>query len=339
MRVLVIGGTNFMGPFVVQSLHAQGHDVTVFHRGKTTTRLPEGVQEILADRRSYPLAELRSINPDVVLDMIPVIEQDTRDVMHAFKGIARRVVTISSQDVYRAFGRVNLKESGPVDLSPISEASPLRENLYPYRGETPRDADDPQKLHDDYDKILIERVVMSDPDLPGTVLRLPMVYGPGDYQHRMFAFLKRMDDHRPAILLDEVEAEWKWSHGYVENVADAIALAVADERASGRIYNVCEPFTYSMAEWIEKIGEAAGWQGRIVRVPQGRLPEPLRWGINAAQHIVVDSSRIRRELGYSERVDINEATGRTVAWERAHPPTHIDPKNFDYAAEDEFLRL
>jgi len=339
MRVLVIGGTNFMGPFVVQSLHAQGHDVTVFHRGKTTTRLPEGVQEILADRRSYPLAELRSINPDVVLDMIPVIEQDTRDVMHAFKGIARRVVTISSQDVYRAFGRVNLKESGPVDLSPISEASPLRENLYPYRGETPRDADDPQKLHDDYDKILIERVVMSDPDLPGTVLRLPMVYGPGDYQHRMFAFLKRMDDHRPAILLDEVEAEWKWSHGYVENVADAIALAVTDERASGRIYNVCEPFTYSMAAWIEKIGEAAGWQGRIVRVAQGRLPEPLRWGINAAQHIVVDSSRIRRELGYSERVDINEATGRTVAWERAHPPTHIDPKNFDYAAEDEFLRL
>lgn len=338
MRVLVIGGTNFMGPFVVQSLHAQGHDVTVFHRGKTTTRLPEGVQEILADRRSYPLAELHSINPDVVLDMIPVIEQDARDVMHAFKGIARRVVTISSQDVYRAFGRVNLKESGPVDLSPISEASPLRENLYPYRGETPRDADDPQKLHDDYDKILIERVVMSDPDLPGTVLRLPMVYGPGDYQHRMFAFLKRMHDHRPAILLDEVEAEWKWSHGYVENVADAIALAVTDERASGRIYNVCEPFTYSMAEWIEKIGEAAGWQGRIVRVPQGRLPEPLRWGINAAQHIVVDSSRIRRELGYTERVDINEAIRRTVAWERAHPPAKIDEKEFDYAVEDEFLR-
>ena len=338
MRVLVIGGTNFMGPLVVQSLHAQGHDVTVFHRGKTTSRLPEGVQEILADRRSYPLAELHSINPDVVLDMITVIEQDARDVMRAFKGIARRVVTISSQDVYRAFGRVNLKESGPVDLSPISEDSPLRENLYPYRGETPRDADDPQKLYDDYDKILIERVVMGDPDLPGTVLRLPMVYGPGDYQHRMFPFLKRMDDHRPAILLDEVEAEWKWSHGYVENVADAIALAVADERASGRIYNVCEPFTYSMAEWIEKIGEAAGWQGCIARVPQGRLPEPLRWGINAAQHIVVDSSRIRRELGYTERVDINEATGRTVAWERAHPPAKLDEKEFDYAVEDAFLR-
>jgi nucleoside-diphosphate-sugar epimerase len=338
MRVLIIGGTNFMGPLVVQSLHSQGHAVTVFHRGKTTTTLPEGVQEILGDRRSYPLEKLRSTKPDVVLDMIAVIEQDGKDIMRAFKGVARRVVTISSQDVYRAFGRVNLKESGPVDLSPITEDSPLRENLYPYRGETPRDTDDPHKLQDDYDKILIERVVMSDPDFPGTVLRLPMVYGPGDYQHRMFAFLKRMDDRRPAILMDELEAQWKWSHGYVENVAEAIALAVTDERAVGRSYNVCEPYTSSMAEWVEKIGEAAGWQGRVARVPHGHLPEPLRWGINAEQHIVVDSSRIRQELGYSERVDIDEATRRTVAWERANPPAKVDEKDFDYAAEDEFLR-
>ncbi len=60
MRVLIIGGTNFMGPLVVQSLHSQGHAVAVFHRGKTTTTLPEGVQEILGDRRSYPLEKLQS---------------------------------------------------------------------------------------------------------------------------------------------------------------------------------------------------------------------------------------------------------------------------------------
>src|SRR5579864_1279230 len=161
---------------------------------------------------------------------------------------------------------------------------------------------------------------MSDPNLPGTVLRLPMVYGPGDYQHRMFAYLKRMDDGRPAILLDEAEARWKWTHGYVENVAAAIALAVTDERAAGRIYNVGEPFTFSMAEWIAKIGEAAGWQGKVVTVSHGRLPEPLRWDINAEQDIVVDSSRIRRELGYKEPVDIDEAIRRTVVWERANPP-------------------
>jgi nucleoside-diphosphate-sugar epimerase len=341
MRILIIGGTNFMGPFVVQSLDAQGHDVTIFHRSRVTaTLLPDRVQEILGDR--HPLADvadiLLKIEPEIVLDMIPGVEQDGRDIMSVFKGVARRVVAISSQDVYRAFGRVNRKESGPVDPLPITEDSPLRENLYPYRGETMRRDDDPQKWHDDYDKILVERIIMGDRDLPGTILRLPMVYGPGDYQHRMFAFLKRMDDQRPAILLDEVEAEWKWTHGYVENVAAAITLAVTDERAAGRIYNVGEPFTFTMAEWVEKIAEAAGWHGRIVRVPQGRLPEPLRWDINAEQHIVVDSTRIRQELGYRERVDIGEATRRTVAWEREHPLAKVNEKDFDYAVEDEFLR-
>ena len=339
MRILVIGGTNFMGPLVVRTLHAQDHNITVFHRGQTPTDLPDSVQEILGDRR--PLTDIASTlqktEPELVLDMIPSGEQDAQEVMRTFSGIARRVVSISSQDVYRAFGRVNKKESGPVDPRRITEDSPLRENLYPYRADPPRDADDPQKWQDDYDKILVERVVMGDPSLPGTILRLPMVYGPGDYQHRIFRFLKRMDDHRPAILLDEVEAQWKWTHGYVENVAAAIALAATEERAAGRIYNVGEPFTFTMAEWISKIGEAAGWQGKIVTIPQGRLPEPLQWGINAEQHMVVDSSRIRQELGYKEHIDIDEAIQRTVNWERAHPPAQIDPKDFDYAAEDTIL--
>jgi nucleoside-diphosphate-sugar epimerase len=341
MRILIIGGTGFMGPIVVQSLDAQGHDVTIFHRSRiTTSLLPDRVQEILGDR--HPLADVADIlqkgEPEIVLDMIPNSEQDAQDVMSVFKGVARRVVSISSQDVYRAFGRVNQKESGPIEAPSITEDSPLRENLYPYRREALRDENDPQKWHDYYDKILVERVVMSDPDLPGTILRLPMVYGPGDYQHRMFPFLKRMDDGRPAILMDEAEARWKWTHGYVENVAHAIVLAVTDERAAGHIYNVGEPFTFTMAEWVEKIGEAAEWQGQIARVPQGRLPEPLRWGINAEQHIVVDSTRIRQELGYSERVHIDEAIRRTVAWEREHPPARVDEKEFDYAIEDEFLQ-
>ncbi len=180
-------------------------------------------------------------------------------------------------------------------------------------------------------------IVMGNANLPGTILRLPMVYGPGDYQHRLFSFLKRMDDMRPAILMDEAEAQWRWTHGYVENVADAIGLVVTNERAAGRIYNVGETFTFTMSEWVDKIGQVAGWQGRVVFVPRGRLPEPLRRDINAEQDMVVDSSRIRRELGYIERVDLEEALRRTVAWERANPPKEIDPKEFDYVAEDAFL--
>ncbi len=339
MRILVIGGTRFMGPLVMRSLSESGHEVTVFHRGQTRTDLPRGVKEFLGDRSSLTesAVELQRLAPEVVLDMIPFTEQDALEIMSSFTGTAHRLVAISSQDVYRAFGRVNGKETGPVESIPITEESALRQNLYPYRGETPRNQDDPKRWQDDYDKILVERVVMNNENLPGTILRLPMVYGPGDYQHRLFSYLKRMDDKRLAILLDEAEAQWRWTHGYVENVADAIALAVTDGRSAGQIYNVGEPFTFTMAEWIALIGKIAGWQGRVVTVPHGRLPEPLRWDINAEQDLVVDSSRIRGELGYKERVDVEEALRRTVAWERANPPKEIDPREFDYVVEDTFL--
>lgn len=337
MRILVIGGTRFMGPYIVRSLHNAGHEVTVFHRGKTTGELPAGVKKIQGDRQQLPqyAEELRRIAPEVVLDMMALVEEDAQEVMEIFTGIARRVVTISSQDVYRAFGRVNGKEAGPADPSVITEDSPLRENLYPYRGSEHNRGEGRWK--DNYDKILVERVVMSNPHLPGTILRLPAVYGPGDHQHRMFNYIKHMDDGRPVILLDEAEAHWRWTHGYVENVADAITLAVLDERASGRIYNVGDPFALSMEELVKKIGETIGWKGRVVLAPAGTLPEPLRWGVNAAQDVVVDSSRIRQELGYSERVPLDTAMKRTVEWERAHPPETIDPGEFDYAREDSLL--
>jgi len=339
MRILVLGGTRFMGPQVVRYLCEQDHDVTLFHRGQTHADLPQGVKEILGNRR--PLSALanalRKLAPDVVLDMIAFSEQDAREVMHTFTGVAGRVVAISSQDVYRAFGRVNRKEYGPLDSLPLTEDSPLRENLYPYRGETPRNPDDSGRWMDDYDKILVERLVMGNPDLPGTVLRLPAVYGPGDYQHRIFSFLKRMDDNRPAILLDEEVARWRWTHGYVENVAAAIALAVTDERASGRIYNVGEPYTLTMAEWVSSIGHIAGWKGRVITLPKDRLPVHLVDDIDTSQDIVVDTTRIRKELGYNEVVGQDEALMRTITWERAHPPEKIDPKEFDYAAEDRVL--
>lgn len=339
MRILIIGGTHFMGPFIVKNLCAAGHEVSIFHRGQTRAEHLEGVKEILGDRDrllDYS-SDLRKLEPDVVLDMVVWHEQHARDLMATFAAVTRRVVVASSQDVYRAFGRVNRFEDGEVDPSSITEDSPLRDKLYPYRGKTPRAKDDPQSWMDDYDKILAERVVMNHSELSGTILRLPAVYGPHDSQHRMFPYLKRMLDGREAILLEEGEANWRWTHGYVENVADAIALAVTDKRASGRIYNVGEPFALSIAERVEQIAQAANWHGRIVIQPAEHVPEKLRWGINTVQDVVVDTSRIRKELGYRERIDLAESFKRTITWERDHFPTKIDPERFDYALEDSAL--
>ncbi len=67
-----------------------------------------------------------------------------------------------------------------------------------------------------------------------------------------------MDDKRPAILLDQERAKWRWTWGYVEDVAAAIACAAIDQRAAGRIYNVGEMVSLTQAERVKSIASAAG---------------------------------------------------------------------------------
>jgi len=91
MRILIIGGTRFIGPHVVQRLLVTGHEIAIFHRGQTQNNLPEDVQHILGDRRqlSQYREMLRHFAPEVVLDMMAMIEEDALGVMDVLAGIAR----------------------------------------------------------------------------------------------------------------------------------------------------------------------------------------------------------------------------------------------------------
>lgn len=332
MRVLVLGGTRFIGPPTVCSLVDAGHEVAVFHRGQNHAAQPATVVHVHGDRRALAdhLAELRRFGPEVVLDMFALTQADGRQLVDAFQGSARRVVAVSSCDVYRAYDRLRRKSPGPPDPTPLTEDAPLRDELYPYR-----EADTtPEQFAYSYEKILMERAVRSAPDsLPGTVIRLPMVYGPGDYQHRLYPYLRRMDEGRPFILLAEEQARHRLPRGYVEDVGRAIALCATSEAATGKIYHVAEaPDTE--AEWVRRLASVTGWRGEIVTRPNTALPEALRLPFDFSQDWSLDTTRLRTELGYAETTDPEEALRRTVEWERAHPPAQSDPAMFDYAAED-----
>ncbi|HEX8183719.1 MAG TPA: NAD-dependent epimerase/dehydratase family protein, partial [Blastocatellia bacterium] len=268
-----------------------------------------------------------------VLDMICFTEAEARAAAQTFEGIAARMVTPSSMDVYRAYGCLLRIETGTPGAIPFKEDSPLRRAFYPHRAI----ATAPEDFAHSYEKIFVEQVVMNNLQLPGTVLRLPAVYGPRDPYHRTFEYLKRMDDGRTSILLEERRARWRWARGYVENVADAIALAVTDDRAAGRIYNVGEPDALSESEWVESIAAAAQWNGAIIHVPEELMPPQLVAPYDLEHHIVGDTTAIREELGYAESISRDEAMNRTVEWERASPPQQVDMAQFDYAAEDEAL--
>jgi nucleoside-diphosphate-sugar epimerase len=333
MRILVIGGTGFIGRPLVQQLAEAGHAVTVLHRGSTHADLP--AEMVLGDRRE--LASL-GLKPEIVIDLILSSGAQAQVVMNAFRGVARRVVAASSIDVYRACAILHGSEEGPLEPVPLTENSPLRTKLQTY---PPAQIQALKAIlrwmDDEYDKIPVERNVLSDPELPGVVLRLPMIYGPGDYLFRLYPLLKRMDDHRPAILFEEGWAAWRSPRGYVENVAAAVALAAVSEQANG-VYNVAEEPSCSELEWAQKIASAVSWPGEFVIAPKDRLPSYLAPPGNSAQHWSADSTRIRRELAYCEPVGQDEAIHRTIAWQREHPPpTSFGLFQVDYAAEDAAL--
>jgi nucleoside-diphosphate-sugar epimerase len=335
MRILIVGGTGFVGAQVLRLLIGDGHAVAVFHRGQTGTKLPPAVQHIYGNRKSLSTFafDFKKFAPDVVLDMIPYTEQDALILVDTFRPLANRVVAISSMDVYAAYGRFRRSDTGEPENAPFDEDAPLRRNLYPYR-EYARSPDDPVYS---YDKILVERVVMSTEHLSVTILRLPKVYGCGDNQHRTFEYVKRMDDKRPVILLEKEKALWRWTRGYAENVAAAIALAVTNQQAANRIYNVGESEALTEADWVRSVGRAAGWNGEIVAVPKDILPKHLAEGYDYRHNLAADTRRIRKELGYFETVSREDALEQTVLWERNNPPRNIDAEKFDYAAEDAAL--
>ncbi|GAC1363415.1 MAG: SDR family oxidoreductase [Herpetosiphon sp.] len=336
MRILFVGGTQFIGPPAVHAMLAAGHTVAVFHRGQTQGDLPEEVQHLHGDRNDLKdhRTAFRSYAPEVVVDMRAMNEGDGVRTSEVFMGIARRLVVISSVDVYRAFDRFRGADPGPPDPTPLTEESPLRDQLFPYR-QRAKGPDDQLFI---YDKILMERAVMAaGNDLPATVLRLPMVYGPGDYQHRLFPYLRRMDDHRPAIMLPRSQQSWHGLRGYVEDIGAAILRCVEDDRAAGRIYHIADERPLTEQQWVARIAQAAGWTGRVTMVPDERLPAHLMPEFNAAQDLAIDSSRIRSEIGYREQIDAAEAMRRTVAWERAHQPAAVEAAHFDYGAEDAVL--
>jgi nucleoside-diphosphate-sugar epimerase len=329
LNVLIIGGTKFIGPFVVKQLLEKGHRVALFNRGLTNPSIPDNVTWIKGDRESIEnqINEFKAFSPDVVLDMIPVNENHAKKTVEVFHDIAKRIVAISSADVYQAYGKLIGIEPGEPVPTPSFEDSNLREKLFPYREQVT-----PDHRYYDYDKILVERIYMNNNKIPGTVLRLPMVYGPGDFQHRLFEYLKRINDGRPAILLDEDLSKWKTARGYVENVAYAITLAITSPNAVNQIFNVAEN-NFEEKEWVQFIIESTNYDGNILIVPSG----VMQLDFNPLQHLDLSSMKIRENLGYQEIVSFQDGLRRTIEWENTHYPEQIQEGQFNYQHEDEII--
>jgi nucleoside-diphosphate-sugar epimerase len=287
-RVLVVGGTGFIGPWVVRGLCEAGCRVTVFHRGAHRAELPAVIHEVVHRSAAMPVVdfpgEIVEIRPEIVVHMIAMGQADARAAVVTFAGYARRFVVLSSGDVYRAYGRFTGLEPGPIEKGPLTEDSPLRGVLYPYRAQAKTCED----LAHYYEKILVEDEFLRGSGSTATILRLPKVYGPVGNSDLRTVYAWRNHPN------------WRWTHGYVENVAAAIVLAAIHPAAGGRVYNVGEEHTPAVGE-------------RLASLPGSNIEPSDDEGRNFEQDIVYDSTRLRRELGYKEPVAYSEGIRRTLA--------------------------
>jgi nucleoside-diphosphate-sugar epimerase len=309
MRVIVLGGTRFIGRASVEELVRAGHTVMVVHRGETEPDDLVPVQHVHVPRADLVSAreELKRFEPDVALDCVALSRADADHALAALPDGVRLVV-MSSIDVYQAYSALMAgQHTEPV---PLDEGSAVRTKRYPYRGQRPG--------LDDYEKLDVEDAYRA---RGGVALRLPMVYGAHDRQRREEFILRRVRAGRQKIPFGS--GGWLACRGYVGEMARGVRLALETPGIDGEVFNFAERRTAPIRVWAEQILAAAQSDAELVRVDDSALPEDLKLTGAMSQHLLTDSAKARTMLGW-EHVDPLEGIKASVLWHLEHAPTEPD---------------
>ena len=167
MRVLMMGGTQFVGRYFTEELLRQGHELTHFNRGKTNPGLFEGVETLVGDRNE-PLDVIEDREWDVVVDVNSYFPNQTERLNDALKDSVQQFIYVSTISVYDKGDKQKLPEDGP--LKDLPEGAGLEdelnnENYGPY-------------------KVICEDEVLDQWGDKATILRPGVIIGPHDHTDR-----------------------------------------------------------------------------------------------------------------------------------------------------------
>ena len=325
MKALVIGGSGPTGPFIINGLLARGYQVTVLHRGfheveyakpvehiHTDPYFPEPVKEALGDRR---------------FDVAIVTYGRTRHIADILAGRVKHLLTASGSPAYLGWLEQAQAPNGRL-------VGPLRE-------------DDPVVRDPSVNKLCSLVVATEDSllehgkkgDFQTTIFRYPNIYGPRMLNPREWCVVRRVRDGRKFMILPFGGMTFH-ERTYAENAAHAFMLAVErPSAAAGQVYNLAEERKYSLRQVAEVVLEVMGAKMEFLDLPwdwaEAGKPYIRHW-----HHKLLDSTKIRQQLGYTEFVPTAEAMRRTVEWYMKNPlkPGCEEEKTlqdaFDYEAED-----
>ncbi|TVP43847.1 MAG: NAD-dependent epimerase/dehydratase family protein [Gemmatimonadales bacterium] len=321
MRILVIGGTQFMGRGTVDLLLARGHDVSVLHRSDHHDFGDGVVRNIRADRGDLEaMSRILGREPfEAVFDFAYDWEKGTTadQVEAAARSCGtglERYVFISSVAAY----------GEGLDRH---EDSPLAPDDFPM----------PYVQH----KASAERALFAmhrETGFPVTTIRPPFVHGPRQPFYREQFFWDRMLDGRPVILPDGGHARMQWV--YVSNVAEACVRAIEVPEAVGEAFNVGHVEATTQRSFVEALARAAGVEPTLVPVARSAIQaqggqvmgENLYFGeVLDMQPLTSVVDKATRVLGV-EPTPLDEALRSSFDWYREQPRRPVD-----YAFEDRLL--
>lgn len=305
VRVLVLGGTGFIGRRIVERLHERGDEVLVVHRGMHTPDPWVSVDHLLTNRRNLSDHKdaVREFDPTAIVDSYALTGRDVEYVLGVLPEVPS--VVLSSQDVYQAYAGIRSGRcTSPV---PLTEESQLRTDRYPYRGAGY------EGVPEDYEKLDVEQLWLA---RGAVVLRLPMVYGPHDDQVREDAVLRRIRAGRRQIPVGV--GNLLWSRGYVDDIATGVLAALDIRDADGMVVNLGERETVPICTWYEQIVAAAGADLELIQVPDDIVPADLSRSRAFAQHMLLSVHRAEELLDVTPG-DPKQRVVESVHWHLEHP--------------------
>ena len=324
MRVLVIGGTLYIGRLLVKKLLTAGHDVTILHR-KAEHPFGRKVRSVTADRNDASTIReaLTGLRFDAVYDIAYDWERGTTGAQveataKAIPGDLCRYIFMSSVAAYG-------------DGLNHSEDDPLASDIHP----------DPYVRN----KAGSERALFRmyhESRFPVVTMRPPFVYGPENPFYREAFFWDRLRCEQPIIIPGDGNRLMQFC--YVHDLVEACFAALEKPTAPGRAFNVADDKPLTQVEVVTEMSKAAGKHASIIRVPREVI---VRNGGNAfgdplyfAQYfdlppITEATGRVKRVLGVT-MTPFAAGLKETYKWYLKH----ADPsKKPDFEFENKLIRL
>lgn len=249
MRILILGGTVFLGRHLVDAALLAGHHVTTFRRGLEHSDLPGGVETIIGDRRGDH-AELSAGQWDAVIDCSGYFPAHVSSAAHRLFLHTHQYVFISSVLQYDDLSQPGVCEDGPSAHADLSDDTPLNELTYgPFKAMCEREVQ----------RIFSERA---------TILRPGYLVGPRDRSERFPTWVKRASMSGTMLIPESGTRAWQLLD--VRDLADW-TISLIERRFMG-IFNVAGPHHHECAsDLMDRIVNAAGGNPIIRRIDVDRL--------------------------------------------------------------------